>query len=286
MNGSEFCYPEGKGLKACKTKPIGDWNKADALEQLEKNKKRLFELQDMLYAQGKHALLVILQGMDTSGKDSAIKHVMTGLNPQGIRVTGFKSPTVTELKHDYMWRTDRELPSKGEIGIFNRSYYEDVLIVRVHELVPGHDMNDKEFWKMRFRQIRHKEEYLLENQIIPMKFFLNISKEEQTSRLLKRIDDPSKNWKFDISDMKERAYWPDYITAYEDCFEHTSTKQAPWYIVPADKKWYARLVISELMIKQLEELKLSYPKISDEQKKNLQNCRAVLLQEQEERNLG
>lgn len=253
--------------------------KEEALIRLEENKARMATLQDILYAQGKYALLAIFQGMDTSGKDSAIKHVMTGLNPQGVQAVSFKAPNAGELAHDYMWRTDRQLPPKGTIGVFNRSYYEDVLVVRVHGMVPGHGPEDKDFWEMRYRQIRDKERYLLENHIVPVKLFLHISKQEQAKRLLKRIDNPEKNWKFDASDIRERAYWKDYIAAYEAVFDKTSTDKAPWYIVPANKKWYARLVISEIMLHELGRLKLSYPQISEEQHQTLEKYRAMLEQE-------
>lgn len=214
--------------------------------------------------------------MDTSGKDSAIKHVLTGLNPQGVEVTSFKAPNATELEHDYMWRTDRALPPKGKIGVFNRSYYEDILVVRVHSLVPGRGMEAKAFWKMRCRQIRDKEQYLLENGIVPVKVFFHISKGEQAERLLKRIDDPEKNWKFDAADMKERAFWEDYQRAYQEAFEGTSTKEIPWYIVPADKKWYARFLLSEILLEELERLEPEYPVVSKQQRETLEQYRALL----------
>ena len=276
MDLSELRYRSGKELDDYETAPTIKLAKENALSRIEENKARMALLQDKLYAEGKSALLLILQGMDTSGKDSAIKHVLTGLNPQGVEVTSFKAPNATELEHDYMWRTDCALPPKGKIGVFNRSYYEDILVVRVHGLVSGHGMEDKAFWKMRCRQIRDKEQYLLENGIVPVKIFFHISKGEQTERLLKRIDDPEKNWKFDAADIKERAFWEDYQRAYQEAFEGTSTKEIPWYIVPADKKWYARFLLSEILLEELERLEPEYPVVSKQQRETLEQYRALL----------
>lgn len=281
MDISKLLYRPGTALEDYDSSDTsGCRGKEEAFIRLEENKARMATLQDILYAQGKYAMLVILQGMDTSGKDSAIKHVMTGLNPQGVQAVSFKAPNAEELSHDYMWRSDKLLPPKGKIGVFNRSYYEDVLVVRVHGLVPGHGPDDKEFWNRRYRQIREKEQYLLENGIVPVKVFLHISKEEQAKRLLKRIDDPEKNWKFDAADIKERAYWEEYTAAYERAFEKTSAEELPWYIVPADKKWYARLVLSEILVHEFGKLKLSYPKITEEQRQTLEQYRAVLQAEE------
>ena len=279
MELSQFCYRQGKELDDYETVPTVQKIKEDALLTIEENKVKMAVLQDKLYAERKNAVLLILQGMDASGKDGAIKHVLTGLNPQGIEVTSFKSPNSNELEHDYMWRTDRMLPPKGEIGVFNRSYYEDVLVVRVHGLVPGHGIDDRDFWEMRYRQIRDKEQYLLENHIVPIKIFFHISKSEQAKRLLKRIDDPEKNWKFDISDIKERAFWEDYQRAYQEMFEATSTKKSPWYIIPADKKWYARFLLSEIFVKELEHLNPKYPEVSGQQRETLEQYRALLNQD-------
>ncbi len=279
MDISELRYRTGRELDDYETTPSLKVTKENALERLEENKVQMAVLQDKLYAEGKAGLLLILQGMDTSGKDSAIKHVLSGMNPQGIEVTSFKSPNVTELEHDYMWRTDRVLPPKGKVGVFNRSYYEDVLVVRVHGLVPGHGMEDRDFWKMRYRQIRNKEDYLLENHIVPVKVFLHISKKEQAQRLLRRIDDSKKNWKFDVSDIRERAYWEDYQKAYQEMFEDTSSKKAPWYIIPADKKWYARLLLSEILVKELENLKPKYPQVTQQQRETLEQYRSLLEKE-------
>lgn len=279
MDISELRYRTGRELDDYETTPSLKVTKENALERLEENKVQMAVLQDKLYAEGKAGLLLILQGMDTSGKDSAIKHVLSGMNPQGIEVTSFKSPNVTELEHDYMWRTDRVLPPKGKVGVFNRSYYEDVLVVRVHGLVPGHGMEDRDFWKMRYRQIRNKEDYLLENHIVPVKVFFHISKKEQAQRLLRRIDDSKKNWKFDVSDIRERAYWEDYQKAYQEMFEDTSSKKAPWYIIPADKKWYARLLLSEILVKELENLKPKYPQVTQQQRETLEQYRSLLEKE-------
>lgn len=280
MDLSDFLYQPEKELDDYETEPSVKLTRESALSRIEENKVRMAALQDKLYAEGKSALLLILQGMDTSGKDSAIKHVLTGLNPQGIEVTSFKAPNTTELEHDYMWRTDRVLPPKGKIGVFNRSYYEDVLVVRVHGLVRGHGMDDRDYWKMRCRQIRDKERYLLENNIVPVKVFFHISKKEQAERLLKRIDDPEKNWKFDVGDIKERAYWDDYQKVYQDAFHGTSTKEAPWYIIPADKKWYARLLLSEILVEELENLKPEYPAVSGQQRETLEQYRSLLEQDE------
>ena len=280
MDLSDFLYQPEKELDDYETEPSVKMTRENAQSRMEENKVKMAALQDKLYAGGKCALLLILQGMDTSGKDSAIKHVLTGMNPQGIEVTSFKAPNTAELEHDYMWRTECVLPPRGKIGVFNRSYYEDILVVRVHGLMPGHNLDDKDFWKMRCRQIRDKEKYLLENDIVPVKVFFHISKKEQADRLLKRIDDPEKNWKFDVSDMKERAYWDDYQRVYQDAFHGTSTKEAPSYIVPADKKGYARFLLSEILVEALERLKPEYPEITGQQRETLEQYRSLLEKEE------
>jgi PPK2 family polyphosphate:nucleotide phosphotransferase len=243
-------------------------SKEEAEEQLVKNTHQMMELHEKLYAQDKYAILIIFQAMDTAGKDGAIKHVMSGLNPQGTKVHSFKKPSDEELNHDYLWRANLHLPTRGMIGIFNRSYYEEVLVVRVHDLIntqqiPSELITDK-IWDKRFRQIRDYEAYLYENGIIPIKFYLHLSKEEQKNRLLARIDNKDKNWKFSEADMKERGYWDKYQKCNEEMIRETSTKKAPWYVIPADNKWYARLLISKIINKRLEKLNLEYPKLDEE----------------------
>lgn len=256
-------------------------SKEESKELLEKNIKKMAELQEKLYAQDKYSLLIIFQAMDAAGKDSAIKHVMSGLNPQGTQVFSFKQPSTEELNHDYMWRTSKSLPERGRIGIFNRSYYEEVLIVRVHDLIKSQkipvEFITKNVWEERFNQIRNFEKYLYENGTHIVKFYLNVSKEEQSKRFLERIEDPAKNWKFSASDLTERNYWNNYMKCYEEAISATSTKFAPWYIIPADKKWFTRLAISEVIIETMKSLDLKYPEVSDEQKKNLEVCKEKLL---------
>jgi len=228
-------------------------------------------------------LLIIFQAMDAAGKDSAIKHVMSGINPQGCQVYSFKHPSAEELDHDFLWRTTRALPERGRIGIFNRSYYEEVLIVRVHpeilraELLPDELLEEKDIWKERFRSILHLEKHLHQNGTRIIKFFLHISKEEQRKRFLKRIDDPEKNWKFSASDLAERKCWKDYMHAYEECLRATSTKECPWYIVPADDKPNARLIISKVILEALGSLKMSYPTLTADHAKELKGLRKQLV---------
>jgi PPK2 family polyphosphate:nucleotide phosphotransferase len=246
-------------LARIKTNTTGPFKDEGAAKvKLQKDIEELSELQEMLFAEGKKALLVIFQGLDTSGKDSMIKHVMSGINPQGCEVHSFKTPSVDENQHDFLRRHVIALPARGKIGIFNRSYYEDVTISRVH-----HEVHDKKVWKQRLEEIRNFETYLSQNNYLVLKFFLHISPEEQKQRLLKRLEDPKKHWKFDVSDIREREFWDEYQKAYVDAFNHTSTVQAPWIIVPADQKWSARLVVSHFLVKALESLKPHYPKLSD-----------------------
>ena len=216
--------------------------------------KRLLKLQELLYAESKHALLIILQGMDTCGKDGTIRKVMAGINVQGCEVVSFKVPSVDELARDFLWRAHKVVPEKGKIGIFNRSHYEDVLVVRVHELVPEND------WKQRYQQINDFERMLVENGTVVLKFFLNISKDEQKERLESRINDPLKHWKITEADIRERAYWDNYMQAYEAVLQNCSTEWAPWYIIPANKKWYRNIVITERIVETLEKLDMKYPK--------------------------
>ncbi len=250
---------------------------------LDENIVKLAELQDKLYAYDRYAMLLIFQGMDAAGKDGAIKHVMSGLNPQGVQVFSFKQPSAEEMDHDYLWRINKSLPERGRIGIFNRSHYEDVLIVRVHDLLkkrklPQH-LVTKTIWKDRFKQIRNFEEYLFKSGIVTIKFFLNISKEEQKKRFMKRLEEESKNWKFSASDIEERKHWDEYQKCFEDAINNTSTEFAPWYIIPSDKKWFARLLISEIIVKEMNKLKLDYPKLSEEQIKMLGVYKDKLLKE-------
>ncbi|MBF2047339.1 MAG: polyphosphate kinase 2 family protein [Leptolyngbya sp. IPPAS B-1204] len=246
----------------------------------------LARYQDILYAQDFYALLIIFQAMDAAGKDSTIKHVMSGINPQGCQVFSFKSPSDEELDHDYLWRSFKALPERGRIGIFNRSYYEEVLIVRVHpeildkqKLPPSLKQNEN-LWKQRFEEINNFEKYLINNGIVVLKFFLNVSKEEQKNRFLKRIDQPEKNWKFSASDVKERQFWDDYMRAYEDMFTHTSTEWAPWHIIPADHKWFTRLIVSYFIYNKLKGLDLQYPTMAEQHYQDLLKARDLLEQEQ------
>lgn len=244
--------------------------------------KELSELQSLLYADGRRSLLLIFQAMDAAGKDGAIKHVMSGVNPQGCRVRSFKQPSAEELKHDFLWRAVRRLPERGQIGIFNRSYYEDVLIVRVHpELLkrqglPDELINGKTIWEERYRSISELEAHLSRNGTHIIKFFLHLSKEEQKKRFLARIDEPDKNWKFSEGDVAERKFWGKYMNAYEACLGATSTKAAPWYIVPADDKKNARLIISDAILEALRSLKMEYPSVSDERREELKRIRGGL----------
>jgi PPK2 family polyphosphate:nucleotide phosphotransferase len=256
-------------------------SKKDADKILEDNIKRMSELQDMLYAQNKYSLLIIIQAMDTAGKDGIIKHVMSGLNPQGTIVHSFKQPSQEDMDHDYLWRANKCLPERGQIGIFNRSYYEEVLVVKVHDLIKKSQIPVEfitaDIWEKRYGHIKNFEQYLHENGTIIIKLFLHISKKEQKNRLIGRIDDKTKNWKFSTSDMGERQYWNDYQQCYEDLINNTSTDESPWYVIPADKKWFARLAVSEIINQTLESLELSYPEISEKQTENLKEFKLKLL---------
>ena len=258
-------------------------SKEAAQTQLSNNQEQMAKLQDRLYAENKEAILIIFQAMDAAGKDGAVKHVMSGMNPQGITVHNFKQPSSEELDHDYLWRAMRVLPERGNIGIFNRSYYEDVLVVKVRKLyetlpLPDRCKTDKIF-KQRYQQINHFEKYLYQNGIRVVKIFLHLSKEEQKKRFLERIDDPEKNWKFSDSDIAERAYWDDYQEAYQEAIRETGTKNAPWYIVPADKKWFARLLISQIIVETLQDINPQYPELPEAKRALLQQCRDQLLAE-------
>ena len=246
--------------------------------------KLLSDLQDKLYAQDRWALLLIFQAMDAAGKDSAIKHVMSGVNPQGCEVFSFKQPSAEELNHDFLWRTFKCLPERGRLGIFNRSYYEEVLVVRVRkELLERQRISPslvtKNIWNERFADINSFEHYLTRNGVIIRKFFLNLSREEQKKRFMSRLDDPNKNWKYSTTDVTERERWDEYMAAYEDMIQHTATPHSPWYVVPADKKWYTRLVVAAAIADALEELKLAYPTVGAAKRRELKAARAALERE-------
>jgi PPK2 family polyphosphate:nucleotide phosphotransferase len=286
----DFVVPPGKTVSLEKdyaTRFTGQWpQKGDADDLLRQGVDQLREFQQRLYAQDHYALLVILQALDAAGKDSTIKHVMSGLNPQGCQVYSFKQPSAEELDHDYLWRCSRVLPERGRIGIFNRSYYEEVLVVRVHpellrqEHLPEPLLTDEAIagpiWSQRFEQINHYEKYLYENGIIVVKFFLHISKQEQKERFLKRIDEPEKNWKFSAGDVRERAHWDDYMRAYEDALRHTSTAWARWHVIPADQKWFTRLAVAATIIGELERLRLQYPQLTTERRAEMKESRRML----------
>ncbi len=281
----DYLVPEGARVRLNKwpTQVPPVYRTKDEYEKLlARHVSRLSALQELLYASNQCALLVIFQGMDTSGKDGAIKHVMSGVNPQGCQVTSFKHPSATELQHDFLWRTTRELPERGRIGIFNRSYYEEVVVVRVHpellraEGLPDASVRDGKVWKARFRSILDLESHLARSGMQIVKFFLHVSKEEQRKRLLERIDDPEKSWKFNAADIDERNFWPDYMAAYADCLGATSTSHAPWYVVPADDKRNARLIVSQVITDALAKLDMSYPTLDADQARKLGSMREAL----------
>lgn len=285
MDIEKFQIPSGEklNLKDHQTDYTGDYtDKEQAVKDLNENVEKLADLQSVLYAEDIHSLLIIFQAMDAAGKDGAIKHVMSGLNPQGTQVFSFKQPSQEELDHGYLWRATKALPERGRIGIFNRSYYEDVLVVRVHphilqvQKLPENIKNDPNIWNNRFEQIRDFEKYLTENGIHVLKFFLNVSKEEQKKRFLSRIDTPDKNWKFSAADVRERGFWDDYMKVYEDALENTSTEDSPWFIVPADKKWFTRLAVSEIIVKKMESLNMKYPTVTEEHLQSLQEAKKLL----------
>jgi PPK2 family polyphosphate:nucleotide phosphotransferase len=266
------------------THGFGSEDKFEAKEILQRSVAWLAEQQDILYAQDRWALLIIFQAMDAAGKDGTIKHVMSGVNPQGCQVTSFKQPSSEELDHDYLWRHMQHLPERGRIGIFNRSYYEEVLVVRVHQdllqrqqLPPS--LITKRIWRDRYEQIANLERYLTHNGIVILKFFLHVSKAEQKRRFLARLDEPEKNWKFSAADVAERAYWDLYQNAYEHAIRHTATLDAPWYVVPADNKWFTRLVVGATIVETLAGLDLRYPKVDAAKRKELARARAQLLRE-------
>ena len=285
MNYKEFRVTEGKklNLKKHKTDATGKYkSKEEAVADLQKNIERLAKLQAVLYAQNHHALLIIIQALDAAGKDGLIKHVMTGLNPQGCQVFSFKAPSPEELDHDFLWRASKSLPERGRLGIFNRSYYEEVLVVRVHpnflqnQPLPTKTKTDKNVWEKRFEDIRNFEKYLTRNGVHVLKIFLNVSKDEQKKRFLERIDTPEKNWKFSSGDIKERGFWDDYQKVYTEAMEATSTEKSPWYVIPADNKWFTRVAVSEIICQHLEAMKLHYPELNEAQKAELAECKKML----------
>jgi PPK2 family polyphosphate:nucleotide phosphotransferase len=279
-----FCVRDGSKFKLSRINH-GDTpgaSREEAGEALARRVARIAELQEMLYAQDRWAVLLIFQALDAAGKDSAIKHVFSGVNPQGVHVTSFKAPSAEEIDHDYLWRTARALPERGRIGVFNRSYYEEVLVVRVHpeilqrqHLPPA--LVTKAIWQQRFEDIAAFERYLSRNGVLVRKFFLNVSKQEQRERFLARLEEPEKNWKFNIGDVREREFFDDYMDAYQDAIRHTATEESPWYVVPADKKWFARLVIADAVIDALESLRLAFPKVDPARSAELQAARKELM---------
>jgi PPK2 family polyphosphate:nucleotide phosphotransferase len=285
MNVDRFRVRPGDRKALARHRPDHTANFRDkeaALEYLAKGVERLEVRQELLHAQGEYALLIVLQGMDAAGKDGVIKHVMSGVNPLGVDVHAFKQPSSEELSHDFLWRAEKVLPARGRIGIFNRSYYEDVLVVRVH---PGilsasrlpQACSTKNIWKERFEDIKAFERHLWRNGTIVRKFFLHISRSEQKRRLLERLDDPAKNWKFSVSDIPERAKWHAYMRAYRDALAATSTHHAPWYVVPADHKWFSRVVIADVITQTLDDLKLAFPTLSSVQRRELARARRQLM---------
>jgi len=283
----KYCVGDGKNfkLKDYDSKPsldLGAEDKPLIKQTLQLGVDALAAMQDILYAQDRWSLLVIFQAMDAAGKDGAIKHVMSGVNPQGCQVSSFKAPSPEDLDHDFLWRCQKHLPERGRIGIFNRSYYEEVLVVRVHEnILKSQKLPDelvtKDIWEKRFKDIRNFEKYLTRNGTLIIKIFLNVSKDEQKKRFIERVDDPDKNWKFSAADARERGYWKDYMTAYEEMIQNTSTEDAPWYVIPADNKSYARIAVASAIIEALDEMNLEYPKVSEEKIAELQEIKKQLL---------
>jgi PPK2 family polyphosphate:nucleotide phosphotransferase len=277
----------GFRLKNCdprETLHLDSADKPRAKEALAFGIEALTELQDKLYAQDRWAVLLIFQAMDAAGKDGTIKHVMSGVNPQGCQVRSFKAPSAEDLDHDFLWRCMEYVPERGHIGIFNRSYYEETLVVRIHpellekQMLPP-ELITKNIWKERFQDIRDFERYLTRNGVVICKFFLNVSKEEQKKRFLERLDNAEKNWKFSADDIKERAFWDDYMTAYEDMIRHTASPEAPWYVVPADNKWFTRIIVAAAVIETLDALNLRYPKVSKEKLNDLAAAKQMLMRE-------
>jgi PPK2 family polyphosphate:nucleotide phosphotransferase len=285
ISPKDFRVPPGKDFKLRDRRTIVKpfyKSEKDYQKLLQEHVKKLSSLQGLLYASSRYALLLIFQGMDAAGKDGAISHVLSGVNPQGCEVSSFKQPSSEELKHDFLWRTTKRLPERGMIGIFNRSYYEEVLVVRVHpELLRNQGLaeelrDEKHIWKERYRSIVDSESHLYRNGTRTIKFFLHLSQEEQRKRFLARIDEPEKNWKFSLADIHERKYWKQYAEAYEACLNATSTHEAPWYVVPADDKLNARLILSSIVVDALEDLKLPYPRVTAKRRAELESLRTQL----------
>jgi PPK2 family polyphosphate:nucleotide phosphotransferase len=284
MKNNKYVVPPKTKIKLADFPPddTGPFkNKEAAAQKLADDIAKLPELQARLYAQDNYALLIILQGIDAAGKDGTVKHVMSGVNPTGCQVTSFKSPTHEELDHDYLWRHVKALPARGMIGIFNRSYYEEVLVVRVHpellehEKLPKH-LKPKELWERRYGEINDFEHFLVDNGVEILKFFLHLSKDEQKKRFLSRLEAEDKNWKYSEADVKERAFWDDYQAAYEDMLNNTSTERAPWHVVPADHKWFTRVVVADAVVNKLEEMDPRYPKVDEQRKEELAAARKLL----------
>ena len=287
MNEKDFLVPPGKKIKLSDYDPAftGPYKKKEEVQaKLEKDVEKLAALQDVLYASHQYAVLIVLQGMDTAGKDSIIKHVMSGVNPQGVHVKSFKQPSEEELKHDFLWRAVAPLPGRGYIGIYNRSYYEEVLVTRVHaEILLNEgvtlDAEDQKFWEDRYQSINHFEKHLVRNGTKVVKFFLNLSRDEQKRRLLARINDPSKNWKFSSADIRERAFWKQYRAAFQEMFRETSSDWAPWHVIPADHKWFSRVAVADIVVRHLESLKLRYPKLGAKEEAGLAKAKKALEEE-------
>ncbi|MCA1561159.1 MAG: polyphosphate kinase 2 family protein [Acidobacteria bacterium] len=286
MNTKKFRAPVNGSFRLAdySTSHKGSPSKEEARALLEKNRSRMHLMQEKLYAQDSWGLLIILQAMDAAGKDSLIEHVMSGVNPQGCEVHSFKRPSDEELDHDFLWRTTRRLPERGRIGIFNRSYYEEMLVVRVHpeflarQRLPAAVVT-KNIWRDRAEDINAFERYLTRNGIAVLKFFLYVSREEQRRRFLARIEEPEKNWKFAPADVEERGFWDDYMRAYNDAIKRTSTSDAPWYVVPADQKWFSRLLVSEVIVERLEDMKLAFPRLDRKRRAELRRSRQQLLED-------
>jgi len=284
-----YCIKDGSKFKMTHTNP-GDTGKLEsedkpkAKKMLKRGIEAIAELQEKLYAQDKWSVLLIFQAMDAAGKDSAIKHVMSGINPQGCQVSSFKAPTSVDIDHDYLWRCTKALPERGRIGIFNRSYYEETLVVKVHPEILGAEklpkkLLDEKIWGNRYDDIRNYEKYLTNNGTVIRKFFLNVSKEEQKKRFLDRLDHPEKNWKFSSSDIKERARWDDYMQTYEDMIQNTASKEAPWYVIPADNKWFTRIIVAAAIIETFDSLDLHYPVVGESKLAELESARKMLLED-------
>ncbi|MEP6924813.1 MAG: polyphosphate kinase 2 family protein [Pyrinomonadaceae bacterium] len=288
MNYKDFIVPEGKRIKLADYDANFTGNYADkeaGLADLQNSREKIIKLQEVMYAQNVHALLVVFQAMDAAGKDSTVKHIFAGINPQGLQTAAFKPPTEEELDHDFLWRASKLLPERGKIGLFSRSYYEEVLVVRVLPEIlqsaplPEKIKSDKKIWEKRLADIRHFETYLTNNGVSVLKFFINISKDEQKQQFMERIEDPAKHWKFSFGDLADRSRWDDYMRAYEAAFEATSTLNAPWYVVPGNKRWFTRATIARIIAEKLESLDLKYPQVSAKQKQQIEEARKMLANE-------